>query len=148
MACAIPSGDGKVANLFLQCNALRMGSVGLTHPAEEPFSLECRPQQAVVRLSNINWMGARKIRLIESNTKCRHLKILICKGTLRQMFYLSEAPSPSMTPYSPPLTHCIRIYQYTYLHREGGGRAITREKVRGAIVHKAGPNTIDRISSL
>ncbi len=42
----------------------------------------------------------RKIRQIESNTKCRYLKKLTFKGTLRQMFYLSEAPSPPVTPYS------------------------------------------------
>jgi hypothetical protein len=40
----------------------------------------------------------RKIRLIESNAKYRYLKKLTCKGTLRQVFYLSEAPSPPMTP--------------------------------------------------
>jgi hypothetical protein len=34
----------------------------------------------------------RKIRLIENNAKCRYLKKLACKGTLRQVFYLSEAP--------------------------------------------------------
>jgi hypothetical protein len=34
----------------------------------------------------------RKIRLIENNAKCRHRKKLACKGTLRQVFYLSEAP--------------------------------------------------------
>ncbi len=28
--------------------------------------------------------------------------------------------------------------QYTYSHRKGGGKSWTREKVRGAIVHKAG----------
>jgi hypothetical protein len=28
----------------------------------------------------------RKIRLIESNAKCRYLKKLTCKGTLRQVF--------------------------------------------------------------
>ncbi len=35
-----------------------------------------------------------KIRLIENNAKCRYLKKLTSKGTLRQVFYLSEAPSP------------------------------------------------------
>jgi hypothetical protein len=68
-------------------------------------------------------------------------KILICKGTLRQVFYLSEAPSPPMTPYSIPLTHCIREIVYTvniHAGRGGGeGRKLTREMVRGAVVHKA-----------
>ncbi len=51
----------------------------------------------------------RKIRLIESNDKCRHLKKLTCKGTLRRVFYLSAAHSAPMTPYSPPL-HTVDVY--------------------------------------
>jgi hypothetical protein len=62
----------------------------------------------------------RKIGLIESLTKCRYLKNLPVK-----VYYLSEAPSPPMTPYSLPPLHT-------------GGGELTREKVRGAIVHKAG----------
>jgi hypothetical protein len=54
--------------------------------------------------------GRRKIRLIESNEKCRYLKKLTWKGTLRQVFYLS-----------PPLTHCIRVYSILYLFTQGGG---------------------------
>jgi hypothetical protein len=65
------------------------------------------------------------------------------KGTLRQVFYLSVAPSPpSCDPVVPPtLTHCIRVYNILiqYSHREGGrGGELTREKVRGAMVIKAG----------
>jgi hypothetical protein len=30
----------------------------------------------------------RKIRLIKVNAKCRHLKKIICKGTLRQVFIM------------------------------------------------------------
>jgi hypothetical protein len=57
------------------------------------------------------------------------------KETLRQVFYLSEAPSPPVTPHTP-LTHCIRVYRM--LHTGMGRVELTREKVRGAIVHKAG----------
>ncbi len=49
------------------------------------------------------------------------------KGTLRQVFYLSEAPSPTMTPCLPSYALCIRVYvqlqmnfKYiidTYLHK-------------------------------
>jgi hypothetical protein len=46
----------------------------------------------------------RKIRLIERNAKCRYLKELTCKGTLWQVFYLSEVPSPPMTLCSPSYT--------------------------------------------
>ncbi len=70
----------------------------------------------------INDAKRRKITLIESNAKCRYLKKLTCKETVRQVFYLSEAPSPPMTPYPPA--------------RRGG--ELTGEKVRGALVHKAG----------
>jgi hypothetical protein len=38
----------------------------------------------------------RKIRLIESNAKCRYPKKMSCKGTLQQVFYLSETPSPPL----------------------------------------------------
>ncbi len=31
-------------------------------------------------------VARRKIRLIECNAKCRYLKKLICKGSLRQVF--------------------------------------------------------------
>jgi hypothetical protein len=41
-----------------------------------------------------------------------------------------------MTPYSPPLHTVYTWIQYTL--REGGRGELTREKVRGAIVHKAG----------
>jgi hypothetical protein len=81
----------------------------------------------------------REIRLIECNAKCRYLKRLTCRGTLRQVFYLSETPTPPMTPYSPPPLHTIYVYTVycTYTHRRGRGGEQTREKVRGAIVHKA-----------
>ncbi len=62
-------------------------------------------------------------------------KKIYYKGTLRQVFFLSVAPSPPMTPYSPPPLHTT----YTvYLFTQGGRGELTREKVRGAIVHKAG----------
>jgi hypothetical protein len=90
----------------------------------------------------------RKIRLIDNNAKCRYLKKLAWKGTLRQVIYLSDCPLPSYDLILPPPLHTVYVYtstlvQYTYSHRErvgwGGGRAtVTREKVRGAIVYKAG----------
>jgi hypothetical protein len=53
------------------------------------------------------------------------------------VFFLSEAPSSPMTPYSPPPhTHVYTVYLFT--QGRGGGRELTREKVRGAIVHKPG----------
>jgi hypothetical protein len=88
----------------------------------------------------------------ECNAKCRYVKKLACKGTLRQVLYLLR-PFPFYDPILPPppytLFMCMQ-YTCTYLHREGlGGRANRREKVRGAMLHKAGQNTImtDCISS-
>jgi hypothetical protein len=66
-------------------------------------------------------------------------KKLTCEGTLRQVFYLSEAPFPSYDPILHPPLHTIRIYNIL-IHRgkEGEGEELTRDKVTGAIVHKAG----------
>ncbi len=69
----------------------------------------------------------RKIRLIEGNAKCRHLKKMACKGTCDRCFSVWGTES------LPILTHQYTIY---FSHREGGGW--TREKVRGAAVQKAG----------
>jgi hypothetical protein len=83
----------------------------------------------------------RKIRLIESKAKCCYLKKLTCKGTSRQVFYLSEAPSLPMIPYS---THTYTLYKcivhlQVYLFTQGrGGGELIREKVKEAIVHKTG----------
>ncbi len=68
--------------------------------------------------------GRRKIRLIEGNAKCRHLQKFTCNGTLRQVSVWG-------------------LELHTYSHRgrekgEGGGENWTREKGRGATVHKAG----------
>ncbi len=45
------------------------------------------------------------------------IEMITCKGALRQVFYLSEAPSPPMTSFSPLLTHCIRVYGIPFLPR-------------------------------
>ncbi len=61
--------------------------------------------------SNPKGEERRKIRLIE----CRYLKI-----TLRQVFYLYEAP-PLLRPHTPSnLTHCIRVYSI-FIHAVKGG---------------------------
>jgi hypothetical protein len=50
---------------------------------------------------------------------------------------MPEAQNPIQRP--PPYTLYIYVYTvYTYSHREGVGEELTREKVRGATVHKAG----------
>ncbi len=62
----------------------------------------------------------RKIRLLEGNANCRHVKKLTCKGTLRQVFICLTPRAP----FSPtPFTHCIRVYSILiHTGKEGGGR--------------------------
>ncbi len=74
----------------------------------------------IVERGKVRGINRRKIRLIESNAKCRYLKKLICKGTSRQGFYLSEVPSPPMTPCSPPPP--------PHFFTQGGGGQLTRER--------------------
>ncbi len=52
------------------------------------------PRRCVPEWSLLTRGGSysRKIRLIEGNAKCRHLKKYICKGTLRQMLILLRHP--------------------------------------------------------
>jgi hypothetical protein len=61
-------------------------------------------------------------------------KKFTCKGTLRQVFYLSESPSPPMTPYPPPLHTVydvyytvIQLYLFNVHTGKGRGRADQRE---------------------
>jgi hypothetical protein len=63
-----------------------------------------------------------KIRLIESHTKCRNLtKLTFAAGVL-------SVRGPS---------HVYTVYLFTQERGEGGGE-LTKEKVIGAMVHKAG----------
>jgi hypothetical protein len=58
----------------------------------------------------------RKIRHIEGNAKCRNLKNLPRKGTLRQVFICLR----NRTPYPTPL-HTV-VYNTGYLVTQGRGR--------------------------
>ncbi len=55
--------------------------------------------------------------------------------------YLSVAQNPTI----PILTHCIRVYSIL-IHKGKGGGELTREKVKGAIVHKAGSKVATRLT--
>jgi hypothetical protein len=82
-------------------------------------------------------LSRRKIRLIEGKAKCRHLKILTCKGTLRQVFICLRP----RTPYTP-LSHCILVYSiylFTQGRREGGGRFEPVKRLEGQQFTKLGP---------
>jgi hypothetical protein len=91
--------------------------VGEKNPVRNPtnlnvqyLSISCQLPPSTVHIHSYEYctLPRRKTRVIESNAKCGYLKKLTCKGNFRQVFYLSEAPFPPKTPYSPP-------------HREGGG---------------------------
>ncbi len=84
-----------------------------------------------------------QINIIDTKAKCRHLKNLPVKGLCgRCLSVWGSLPSFDAIPYTPPYTlyTYIRVYCIpTYSHRErGGGGKLTREKVRGATIHKAG----------
>jgi hypothetical protein len=71
----------------------------------------------------------RKIRLIEGNVKCRHLKNLYKKGDLRLVLI---CPRPR-NPY-PLLTHfmyCILVHVYSILIHtgKGGGERVEPERM-------------------
>jgi hypothetical protein len=54
-------------------------SVKIIYPRIHPIKQSCLKVKSRIRLSP-------KIRLIDGNAKCRRLKKLTCKGTLRQVF--------------------------------------------------------------
>ncbi len=55
--------------------------------------------------------------------------------------YLSESPFPPMTPYPPYTLHSEYLFT-----QSGGGVELTREKVRGAPVHKVGSKIPTRLT--
>jgi hypothetical protein len=76
------------------------------------------------------------INYIDTIAKCRHIKKFTCKGTLRQVVYPSEAPSPHNSTPPPP-----SLCKYTLLcHREGGtkGRVEPERRLEGQQFTKLG----------
>ncbi len=68
--------------------------------------------------SSLLLMGVERQDFIEGNEKCRHLKKLTCKETLRQVFICLRP----RTPYPPPYTLyiCVIVYsdQSAICHRQ------------------------------
>jgi hypothetical protein len=58
----------------------------------------------------------RKIRLLEVNANCRHLKNLSVKGLCGRCSSVCGAE-----PHSPPLIHCLRLNSIL-IHTGKGGR--------------------------
>jgi hypothetical protein len=112
----ILAGDGKLANLFLRCGAIQILSCG-TH-FSQIFQQSLTFGQAIYHS-----LFTSSHRKVEGNAKCRHLKKLMCKGPLRQVFICLRPRTPI-----PPL-HTVYLYtlQYTYSHIGGGGELNQRE---------------------
>ncbi len=81
-----------------------------TSLTSHPFPSEHTLNVNVVAIRTLHW----KIRLIEGYAKCRHLKKLTFKGTLRQVFICLRPIT------SDPPTHyvCVQVYLFTQ-GREG-----------------------------
>jgi hypothetical protein len=77
---------------------------------------------------NISW-SRRRIRLIEGNTKCRHLKKITFKGTLKHVFICLR----NRAPYSLPPLHTLNVYIHIFVHigKGEGGELNQREGSRG-----------------
>jgi hypothetical protein len=101
--------------------------------------------QHLARLYSVR-VHRRKIRLIEGNSKCCHLKKLIYKETLRQVFICLRPGAP----YPPPITHCIRVYSILINTGKGERGGELREGERGNSSQSWVKNTnmTDCISSL
>ncbi len=63
------------------------------------------------------------------------IKKSTCKGTLRDVFICLRLRNP----YPPPPIHTVSVHT-VYLFTQGRGGELTRDKIRGATVHKAGSN--------
>ncbi len=104
-------------------------------------------QKSTSALKNIIWLELRvakftsvslplrKIRLIESTAKCRHLKNLPVKRLCgSRLSVWGPIPPP------PPTLYTVYVH-IVYLFTQGRlevGECCTREKYRGATVYKAG----------
>ncbi len=73
----------------------------------------------------------RKIRLTESNAKCRHLKKLTSKALCGRCY---QNPIPLSLPIHPYTLYTV----YLFTQERGGGGVLNRKKGKGATVHKAG----------
>ncbi len=93
---------------------------------QSTYSLVCADTEATVTVLNM-----------DTKAKCRHLKSLPAKGLCGRCLSVWGL-SPHMTPYpTPPPLRIVHVY-IVYLFTRGEGGELTREKIRGATVHKAG----------
>ncbi len=116
-------------NYFFRYSFLRLSRC--CSPPPPPLSKAFPPT-----VSNCSYHGL--INYIDTKAKCHHLnKNLPVKG-LCVRFLSVWGPIHSYDPI-PPLTYCIWVYcKLNHTGKGGGGKRWTREKVRGATIHKAG----------
>jgi hypothetical protein len=84
---------------------------------------------------------------VEGNAKCRHLKKMTYKGTLRQVFICLRAKTPYTTPLHTVYVHTV--YLFTQGGVKGGGELNQREGEKGNRIQSWVENTniTDCISS-
>ncbi len=112
-ALSTPCMSFSYISYILQCDITNAAAV-----AHSTVYFYLHKFHSLLFIDGIHRLARRKISLRESNAKCSYLKKLTCQGTLRQNFYMSEALSPPMTPYLPPLTHCIRVFQTNKISKQ------------------------------
>ncbi len=77
-------------------------------------------------LARFRW-SRRKIRREEGKVKCRHLKKLTYKGTLRQMF-ICLRPRTLYPPPPPYTLHTCTVYGLLFHTGKGGGGRVEPER--------------------
>ncbi len=107
-----------------------------THQLRTPTSPPRRPTCQVRNLPH------GLINYTDTKLKCTHVQKLTCKGTLRQDFIRLRPLSllwPQTSPLFPYTLYSVYVYCILIHTRKVAAREFwTRDKIGGAIVHKAG----------
>ncbi len=95
-------------------------------PTVSAFKLNTTPQLHIIVYIIVKSPHRRRIRLIEGNAKCRHLKKLTCKGTCGRCLSVWGPEPHNHHPYT--LYTCIST---VYLFTQGGGRVEPERRGEG-----------------
>ncbi len=102
-------------------------------------ALSCRERFPVQHFRE--WLPWRKIKLIEGNAKCRHLKKFASKGTLPQVFICLRPRNPY------PLT-TYTVYTLYLFTQGGGGESWEGQRSNGSKNLVKSTNMTDCITSI